>query len=91
MDGTWYRGFDFQKWDYWASDGDAGWGVWSTETGWTSGEIVATLAVRELKTSRWEVAQKCTAAKRFEKYRKTMLPDAVLERSLPKRVSEREQ
>ena len=32
-------------------------------------------AVRELKTSRWEVARECTAAKLFGKYRKTMLPD----------------
>ena len=26
LDGTWYRGFDFKKWDYWASDGDCGLG-----------------------------------------------------------------
>ena len=29
LDGTWYRSFDFDKWEYWGSDGDAGWGVWT--------------------------------------------------------------
>ena len=26
LDGAWYRAFDFRKWDYWASNGDSGWG-----------------------------------------------------------------
>ena len=47
LDGTWYRGFDFKKWDYWASDGDAGWGVWTNEIGWTHSWITATLALRQ--------------------------------------------
>ena len=53
LDGTWYRGFDFKKWDYWASDGDAGWGVWTNEIGWTHSWITATLALRHMKTSLW--------------------------------------
>ena len=57
LDGTWYRGFDFKKWDYWASDGDAGWGVWTNEIGWTHSWITATLALRHMKTSLWELTK----------------------------------
>ena len=27
LDGMWYRSFDFDRWDYWGSDGDLGWGA----------------------------------------------------------------
>jgi hypothetical protein len=73
LDGTWYRGFDFKKWDYWASDGDAGWGVWSNEIGWTHSWITATLALRHLKTSLWEISKGSAVAKHFDTYRKQML------------------
>ncbi len=35
LDGGWYRGFDYRRWEYWASNSDSGWGVWCTESGWT--------------------------------------------------------
>ena len=57
LDGTWYRGFDFRKWDYWGSDGDAGWGVWSNEIGWTHSWITTTLALRQLQTNLWDITQ----------------------------------
>jgi hypothetical protein len=74
LDGTWYRGFDFRRWDYWGSDGDAGWGVWSTETGWTHSWITATLALRQLQTSLWDLSADSGIARHFEKYRQQMLP-----------------
>jgi hypothetical protein len=74
LDGTWYRGFDFKKWDYWASDGDAGWGVWTNEIGWTHSWVTATLALRELKTSLWDLTQRSHAGKRFDAVRQLMLP-----------------
>ena len=74
LDGTWYRGFDFKKWDYWGSDGDAGWGVWTNEIGWTHSWIATTLALRELKTSLWELAQQCRAGTQFENVSRLMLP-----------------
>ena len=78
LDGTWYRGFDFKKWDYWGSDGDWGWGVWTTESGWTHSWITATLALRELKTSLWSLSQNSGVKKPFAALRPQMLPDGVL-------------
>jgi len=80
LDGTWFRGFDFRKWDYWASDGDWGWGVWSNEIGWTHSWITATLALRHVKTSLWELTNDNRIALAFEKHRGKMLPDNVIRR-----------
>lgn len=76
LDGTWYRGFDFKKWDYWASDGDAGWGVWTNEIGWTHSWITTTLALRRMNTSLWELTKGSRIGRHFEKCRSEMLPDA---------------
>ena len=78
LDGTWYRGFDFKKWDYWASDGDWGWGVWSNEIGWTHSWITTTLALRHRKTSLWDLTQDNRITKHFDKYRSQMLPAEAL-------------
>lgn len=56
LDGTWFRAFDFGRWDYWASNADAGWGAWSVETGWVQGWIVTTLALRQLHTTLWDLS-----------------------------------
>lgn len=80
LDGTWYRGFDYKKWDYWGSDGDAGWGVWSNEIGWTHSWITSTLALREMNTTFWELSSGSKVAKKFDYYRKIMIPDSVLEK-----------
>ena len=74
LDGTWFRSFDFAKWEYWGSDGDAGWGVWTNEIGWTHSWITATLALRQMHTSLWDVSQDSRIAEHFDKYRKVMLP-----------------
>lgn len=78
LDGTWYRGFDFKKWDYWGSDGDAGWGVWTTESGWTHSWITTALALRELKTNLWSLSKNPGIRKPFAMLRPQMLPDDVL-------------
>jgi hypothetical protein len=57
FDGAWYRAFDFDKWEYWASDSDVGWGAWSIETGWTQAWISVTMAMRAENTSLWAVTQ----------------------------------
>jgi len=56
LDGGWYRGFDFGKWEYWASDADVGWGVWCIESGWTQAWITSVLGLRHMQTSLWELA-----------------------------------
>jgi hypothetical protein len=52
--GAWFRGFDFGKWETYGSDGDAGWGVWCIETGWSQAWISAALSLREMGTSVWD-------------------------------------
>ena len=56
VDGAWFRAFDYDAWDYWASNADAGWGAWSTLTGWIQSWIVGTQALLEKNTSLWELA-----------------------------------
>jgi hypothetical protein len=58
LDGAWFRAFEFKRWDYWASNADAGWGAWSVETGWTQSWITSVLAMRQLKTSLWDLTSK---------------------------------
>ncbi len=83
LDGTWYRGFDYVKWDYWGSDGDWGWGVWTNEIGWTHSWITTTLTLREMKTSLWDIASKVDVSPWFELYRKMMLPDNKNQLDIP--------
>ena len=57
LDGAFFRAFDFEKWEVWASDADVGWGAWSIETGWTQSWISMVLGLRQLDTSLWELTQ----------------------------------
>lgn len=75
LDGSWYRGFDYKKWDYWASDGDWGWGAWTIESGWTHSWITATLALRELNTSLWALSRNPGVREPFAALRPRMLPE----------------
>jgi hypothetical protein len=55
FDGAWFRAFDFGRWEYWASNADAGWGAWSVESGWTQSWITSVLALRKLRLSLWDI------------------------------------
>jgi len=57
LDGAWFRAFDYKRWDYWASNADAGWGAWGTLAGWTQTWITATLMLHENQTSYWEITK----------------------------------
>jgi hypothetical protein len=70
LDGWWYRAFEYKRWDYWASNADSGWGVWSTETGWTQAWIASVLGMRQMKTSLWEL----TSGSRIGKQLDHLLP-----------------
>ena len=59
LDGAWFRAHDFNRWEYWASNGDAGWGAWSIESGWTQAWITTVLGMRLARTSLWEVTAAC--------------------------------
>jgi hypothetical protein len=69
VDGAWFRAFDYGRWDYWASNADAGWGAWSTLTGWIQTWILATQVLVEQHHSFWET----TRASRVNKY----MPETV--------------
>ena len=75
LDGAWYRGFDFRRWDYWASNADWEWGAWCTETGWGTPWIAGTLALRHMKTSLWELTSDVQLAEPLRKHRAEMLGD----------------
>jgi len=78
LEGTWYRSFDFDRWEYWGSDGDWGWGVWTTESGWTHSWITATLALRQMNTSLWDMTASSQVNADFDAIRKQMLPEEIL-------------
>ena len=58
LDGAWFRAFEFEKWDYWASNADLGWGAWGTHTGWTQSTIISTLAMISMNQSFWDLTSK---------------------------------
>ena len=76
LDGAWYRAFNFERWEYWASNADWEWGPWCTESGWTQPWIAATLALRQMDTSLWELTADSGVNRCFDQYRKTMLPSS---------------
>lgn len=57
LDGAWFRAFDYGKWEYWASNSDAGWGAWCTLTGWIQSWIVTTQAEILQQQSFWDVTK----------------------------------
>ena len=86
LDGGWFRAFDFQRWEAWASNSDAGWGVWAIESGWTQGWIVSVLGMRQIKTSLWDLVTKTGVDKEFDRLRREMLPDEVIQSLTPSKI-----
>ncbi len=84
LDGGWFRAFDFNRWEYWASNADAGWGAWSIESGWTQSWITTTLGLRQLNESLWDYTKKSNIKRNFDELRKQMIPDNVIEDTLKK-------
>jgi hypothetical protein len=75
LDGAWFRAFDYKRWDYWASNADAGWGAWGTLTGWTQSWITATLVLTEQRQSFWELTKRSTINQDMKVTVKNMLPE----------------
>jgi hypothetical protein len=72
IDGAWFRAFDFGRWDYWASSADLGWGAWSVEAGWGPAWTAATLALRDRKTTFWEMTATSRVKEQLAKVRADM-------------------
>jgi hypothetical protein len=81
LDGAWMRAFEFRRWDYWGSDPDDGWGVWSIETGWTQAWITSVLAMRHLKTSFWDLTANSRIGRHLDKLLPVMIPKSDRARS----------
>lgn len=73
LDGAWFRAFDYGRWDYWASNADAGWGAWSTLTGWIQAWIVTTQAHLVKNTSYWQETKNLDIKKEFFEAEKSMM------------------
>ncbi|MGV3771902.1 MAG: hypothetical protein ACO1QB_03310 [Verrucomicrobiales bacterium] len=54
LDGSWFRAFDFHRWEAWASSGDAGWGAWSVEAGWAQAWGAAIIGLRLKEVTFWD-------------------------------------
>jgi hypothetical protein len=74
LDGGWFRAFDFERWEAWGSNADAGWGAWAIESGWTQGWITSVLAMRHLQTSLWDLTAESRIERYAESYWNAMLP-----------------
>jgi len=86
LDGAWFRSFDYEKWDYWGSNADAGWGAWSIEVGWTQAWIPTVLALRELDLNLWEITKDSKIQRHFDRLRRQMLPDEAIASMKPTKV-----
>lgn len=74
LDGAWFRGFDYEIWECWASNADWGWGPWATETGWIQSWITSVLAMRHMRTSLWELTAQSQINRHLKKLLAVMLP-----------------
>jgi hypothetical protein len=75
LDGAWFRAFDYDRWEYWASNADAGWGAWGTLTGWTQSWIVATQVLVLQDKSYWELTSKSSISDTFDEKSSLMLEE----------------
>lgn len=67
LNGAWFRAFDYQRWDYWASNADSGWGPWGTLTGWTQSWIVNGLILKKQNENLWDNSKRSYQAADFKK------------------------
>jgi len=76
LNGTWFRAFDDQRWEAWASSADIGWGAWSIEAGWGQAWTAAVLALRERRTTVWELTSGSEIEEHFDSARNELqIPD----------------
>ena len=78
LDGGWFRAFDLKNWEYWASNTDSGWGAWCIESGWSQSWITIVLAMRQIRTSFWDMTRESRIKENFDQQRRQMIPDDVL-------------
>ncbi|QDT55574.1 hypothetical protein Pan44_36190 [Caulifigura coniformis] len=72
VDGTWFRAFDYARWDYWSSSGDLGWGAWCAEAGWGPAWNGIVLGLRLRERSLWDMTTSSRIAERLDHVRSLM-------------------
>jgi hypothetical protein len=72
LDGAWFRAFDFNRWDYWASSADAGWGAWCVESGWGPAWNAIVFGLRAKHTSLWDLTASSQIAQRLDEVNELM-------------------
>lgn len=72
LDGAWFRAFEYDRWEYWASNADSGWGAWGTLTGWTQSWIVATQVLNVQGQNFWDLTKNSGVGKNFTAVAKTL-------------------
>jgi hypothetical protein len=77
LDGAWFRAFEYNRWDYWASNSDWGWGAWCTLTGWCQSWIVAIQIQVEEKQNYWDVTRKSSVKNYMDRTVAIMFNDAT--------------
>lgn len=75
LDGAWFRAFEYDRWEYWASNADNGWGAWNTLTGWTQSWIVATQVMTAQNQSFWNLTKESKVKKHMEPTIKIMFEE----------------
>ncbi|MEG1887871.1 MAG: hypothetical protein RR177_07035, partial [Oscillospiraceae bacterium] len=73
LDGAWMRSFDFQKWEYWGSSSDVGWGAWCVESGWSNTWIITVMSLRCQNKSLFESICDVNSAPLINKLLKQMI------------------
>ena len=73
LHGAWFRAFNDRDWEYWASSADAGWGAWCVEAGWGQAWAAATLALRQKRTTLWELTAGSGIRKQMADVKQEML------------------
>lgn len=72
LDGAWFRAFEYRRWEYWASNADAGWGAWSIETGWTQAWITSVFAMRHQQSNFWDITKGSGLRRHLDQYVRLM-------------------
>ncbi len=76
LDGTWFRAFDYRRWEPWGSSGDVGWGAWCIEAGWAQAWGAAIMALREQGTTLWDLTATSTIARHWDAVQTAMARNA---------------
>lgn len=74
LDGAWFRAFEYDRWEYWASNADVGWGAWGTLTGWTQSWIAATQVMTAQGQNFWDLTKTSKIKSHMEPTLQLMFP-----------------